>query len=194
MPRTDDLYRLPDNLPVPVDDGACDHLPGLPVPALPLPATSGGEVDLAGLPGRTVVYCYPRTGDPTQDPPPGWDAIPGARGCTPQSCAFRDHYQELQAQGAGVFGLSTQTTAYQQEAAARLHLPFALLSDAGLAFTRALRLPTFTVAGMTLIKRLTLILRAGRIEHVFYPVFPPDKSAAVVIEWLSQNRPNARNE
>src|SRR5689334_12944544 len=116
MPRTDDLYQLPANLPAPVDDGASDHLPGLRVPALALPATSGRLVTLADLPGRTVVYAYPRTGEPDRDPPPGWDAIPGARGCTPQSCAFRDHYRELQALGAGVFGLSTQTTAYQQEA------------------------------------------------------------------------------
>jgi peroxiredoxin len=187
MPRTDNLYQLPENLPVPVDDGAGDHLPGLALPPLPLPATTGGVVDLAGRAGRTVVYAYPRTGDPNADPPPGWDAIPGARGCTPQSCAFRDHYQELQALGAGVFGLSTQTTAYQQEAAARLHLPFALLSDADLAFTRALRLPTFAVGELTLIKRLTLILRDGRIEQVFYPVFPPDQNAAVVIEWLARH-------
>jgi peroxiredoxin len=185
MARSDNLYQLPADLPVPVDDGACDHLPGLPVPARPLPATHGAPVDLAALAGRTVVYAYPRTGEPDQDPPPGWDAIPGARGCTPQSCAFRDHHQELQALGARVFGLSTQSTAYQQAAATRLHLPFALLSDADLTFAHALRLPLFTVAGMTLIKRLTLVIRDGRIEHVFYPVFPPDQNAAVVTAWLA---------
>jgi peroxiredoxin len=184
MARTDNLYALPPDLPVPVDEGACAHLVGLPVPSIPLASTAGGTVDLAALPGRTVVYGYPRTGQPDQDPPPGWDAIPGARGCTPQSCAFRDHHAELQALGACVFGLSTQDTPYQQEAVARLHLPFPLLSDADLVFTHALRLPTFTVAGMTLLKRLTLILRDGTIEHVFYPVFPPDQNAAEVIAWL----------
>ena len=186
MPRTDNLYELPADLPVPVDDGACDHLWGMLLPSVPLMSTGGRLVDLAGLPGRTVVYCYPRTGRPDSDVPKGWNAIPGARGCTPQSCAFRDHYQELRALGAEVFGLSTQTTAYQQEAAARLHLPFELLSDAELAFTRALRLPTFEFEQMALIKRLTLIIRDGRIEQVFYPVFPPDKNADEVIAWLSQ--------
>lgn len=187
MTRSDTLYVLPEDLPAPADDGACDHLPGLRLPALPLPATDGGLVDLAALDGRTVVYCYPRTGEPDRALPPGWDAIPGARGCTPQSCAFRDHHQELQALGARVFGLSTQPTAYQREAVERLHLPFALLSDADLAFARALRLPTFAVAGMTLIKRLTLIIADGRIEHVFYPVFPPDKNAGEVAAWLAEH-------
>jgi peroxiredoxin len=188
MPRSDDLHRLPDNLPVPVDDGACAHLVGLSIPSLTLPATSGGRVDLASLDGRTVVYAYPRTGRPDQDIPPGWNEIPGARGCTPQSCAFRDHYAELQALGVRVFGLSTQDTDYQREAKERLHLPFDLLSDANLAFARALDLPTFDVAGMTLIKRLTLILRDGVVEHVFYPVFPPDRNADEVIRWLGDHQ------
>lgn len=187
MPRSDNLYQLPAQLPEPIDDGACAHLIGMSVPTLPLWATSGEQVNLATLPQRTVVYAYPRTGQPEVDPPPGWNEIPGARGCTPQACAFRDHHRELQALGAQVFGLSTQDSAYQREAATRLHLPFALLSDAQLAWTRALRLPTFEVAGLTLLKRLTLILRAGTIEHVFYPVFPPDKSAETVITWLTQN-------
>ncbi len=186
MPRTDNLYELPADLPVPVDDGACNHLWGMRLPSVPLMSTGGRLVDLAGLPGRTVVYCYPRTGRPDSDVPKGWNAIPGARGCTPQSCAFRDHYQELRALGVEVFGLSTQTTAYQQEAVARLHLPIELLSDAELAFTRALRLPTFAFEEMALIRRLTLIVRDGRIEKVFYPVFPPDKNAEDVISWLSQ--------
>ena len=147
-------------------------------------------MDLAGLSGRTVVYCYPRTGKPDEEPPRGWNEIPGARGCTPQSCAFRDHFQELQAIGAGVFGLSTQSAEYQKEAVERLHLPFELLSDSELAFARALRLPTFEVGTMTLIKRLTLILLDGRIEHVFYPVFPPDKNAQEVVAWLSGNQAN----
>ena len=181
MPRTDDLHALPPGLPIPVDDGACDHLPGMRLPSVPLRSTAGGVVDLAGLPGRTVVYCYPRTGRPDEDPPAGWNTIPGARGCTPQSCAYRDHHAELRALGARVFGLSAQDTAYQREAAERLHLPFPLLSDADLAFTRALRLPTFDVAGMTLIKRLTLIIADGVIVHVFYPVFPPDADAERVL-------------
>lgn len=188
MPRTDNLYELPQNLPVPVDDGACDHLPGMRVPSVPLRSTAGHVVDLASLPGRTVVYCYPRTGRPDVEPPKGWNDIPGARGCTPQSCAFRDHYEELQGLGAGVFGLSTQTPEYQREAVERLHLPFDLLSDANLAFAKALRLPTFQVESMILIKRLTLIIHDGRIEKVFYPVFPPDQSAEEVINWLPQNR------
>jgi peroxiredoxin len=180
-----DLGTLPADLPVPVDDGACDHLIGMRVPAIALPSTAGRDVVLAetGRP-RTIVYAYPRTGEPDKPSPDGWDAIPGARGCTPQSCSFRDHHQELLDLGAEVFGLSTQTTAYQQEMAARLHLPFEVLSDADLRLTKALRLPTFEAAGMTLIKRLTLVLQGGRIEHVFYPVFPPDESAAQTLAWL----------
>jgi peroxiredoxin len=185
VPRHDNLYELPRDLPVPVDDGACAHLPGLTLPAVPLPSTAGRLVALAGLPGRTVVYVYPRTGRPDQDSPRGWNGIPGARGCTPQSCAFRDHHAELAARGARVFGLSTQDTADQREAVDRLHLPFELLSDAGLRFARALRLPTFEVEGMTLIKRLTLIADGGRIAKVFYPVFPPDRNAADVLAWLT---------
>ncbi|HSS46682.1 MAG TPA: peroxiredoxin [Burkholderiales bacterium] len=187
MPRTDNIYQLPDNLPLPVDDGACNHLPGLRLPLIALSATSGGKVDLSSLAGTTVLYCYPRTGRPDQELPPGWNDIPGARGCTPQSCAFRDHHQELRRLSACVFGLSTQTTEYQQEAAQRLHLPFALLSDGELQFVSALRLPTFEVGGMTLTKRLTLIVRDGRIVKVFYPVFPPDQNAEQVINWLSRN-------
>ncbi|MGH6693182.1 MAG: peroxiredoxin [Gammaproteobacteria bacterium] len=154
---------------------------------------------MSTLKGTTVVYIYPRTGRPDQEVPPGWDAIPGARGCTPQSCAFRDHHQELKRAGASqVFGLSTQDSAYQREAAERLHLPFDLLSDEGLAFARALKLPTFDVAGMRLIRRLTLIARAPQIapsrrgeaviEKVFYPVFPPDRNAGDVLDWLKERR------
>lgn len=186
MPRTDNLYELPGNLPVPVDDGACDHLPGVQLHSVPLRSTAGRIVDLANLPGKTVVYCYPRTGKPDEEPLRGWNEIPGARGCTPQSCAFRDHHKELQATGARLFGLSTQSTEYQREAVERLHLSFELLSDSELAFTRALRLPTFRVESMVLIKRLTLILSDGRIEWLFYPVFPPDKNAQEVIEQLSR--------
>jgi peroxiredoxin len=137
---------------------------------------------------RAVLYLYPRTGHPDRAVPDGWNEIPGARGCTPQSCAFRDHFNELKALGAGVFGLSTQSSEYQQEAARRLHLPFELLSDAELVFAKALRLPTFEVESMTLIKRLTLVIRDGQVEKVFYPVFPPDKNAEEVTRWLAQNR------
>lgn len=187
MRDPNNFYELPEDLPVPVDDGACAHLSGLRLPDSTLLSTAGTMVNLAALLGRTVVYCYPRTGQPDQAVPPGWDLIPGARGCTPQSCAFRDHYQELQQLRSDVYGLSTQDTDYQREAAARLHLPFPLLSDADLAFTKALRLPTFTFNGMILIKRVTLIIEDGQIIKVFYPVFPPDQNAAEVIAWLSSH-------
>jgi len=185
MPRTDNLYELPPDLPVPVDDGACDQLSGMSLPSVSLTSTDGQAVDVSRLRGWTIVYGYPRTGRPDQEIPKGWNDIPGARGCTPQSCAYRDHYRELQALGARVFGLSTQTTEYQQEAVARLHLPFPLLSDERLEFARALRLPTFEVESMVLIKRLTLVILDGRIRHVFYPVFPSDKDAERVLAWLS---------
>ena len=181
-----DLFSLPPDLPIPIDDGACDHLAGTRLPSLPLPATDGSLVDLAALPGRSVVYIYPRTGRPDQPLPSGWNEIPGARGCTPQSCAYRDRAAELAALGARVFGLSSQDSAYQQEAVERLHLPFPLLSDERLAFAGALRLPTISVDGMTLIRRLTLVVRDGEIETVFYPVFPPDADAASVAAWLTQ--------
>lgn len=173
------------DIPAPRDDGACDHLTGMAWPSLALPGTDGQGHDLSRLPGRAVVYAYPRTGRPGVANPEGWDAIPGARGCTPQSCAFRDHADDLRAAGAGhVFGLSTQDTAYQAEAAARLHLPFPLLSDARLDLARALRLPVFEAGGETLLKRMALVLREGVIETVFYPVFPPDRNAADVLAWL----------
>lgn len=172
-------------LPAPEDDGAAAHLPGLRLPPVPLQATDGGVVDLAALPGTVVVYAYPMTGRPDTPLPDGWDMIPGARGCTPQSCAFRDHFAELRALGVDrLFGLSTQTPAYQTEAAERLHLPFPLLSDAGFALTDALKLPTFETSGMRLLKRLTLVLANGRISKVFYPVFPPDQNAGIVLDWL----------
>ena len=185
---THDPMVLPPGLPVPEDDGACDHLPGTAVPPVPLPATDGTAVDLsAPHPGRTVVYAYPRTGRPGRGPTPGWDQIPGARGCTPESCGFRDRHAELGDLGARVFGLSTQTTDDQREMVARLEAPFAVLSDAELRFARALDLPTFEVEGKVLIKRLTLVIREGRIEHVFYPVFPPDTHAGAVADWLMHN-------
>jgi len=182
------LHELPPDLPRPVNDSACDHLLGMAMPAIRLASTSGHEVDLAALgPGRTVIYCYPRTGEPGKDLPAGWDAIPGARGCTPQACAFRDHCEELAQYGARLFGLSTQDTAYQREMAERLHLPFDILSDAKLAFSTALRLPTFDADGTRFIKRLTLVVRDDLIEHFFYPVFPPDESARAVVAWLAHN-------
>ena len=186
MSNASNIYELPEDLPIPVDDGACDHLTGFLLPDMALRSTAGTTVNLAKLPRRTVVYCYPRTGRPDQAIPAGWDLIPGARGCTPQSCAFRDHYQEIQSLHADVYGLSTQDSAYQQEAMQRLRLPFPLLSDADLEYVKALRLPTFTVEGMTLIKRVTLIVEDGVIIKVFYPVFPPDQDAANVIEWLGK--------
>jgi peroxiredoxin len=184
MEETHNPHALPEGLPAPADDGASDHLPGTSIPNVPLISTAGEPVDLAALSGRTVVYCYPLTGRPDRELPQGWDEIPGARGCTPQSCAFRDHHEELGALGARVFGLSTQDTEYQREAAERLRLPYELLSDEELLFAGALGLPTFEVAGEVLLKRLTMIIDEGRIEKVFYPVFPPDENAEEVIRWL----------
>ncbi len=186
-PGTHNPNVLPPNIPAPQDDGAARHLAGMKLPDIALPATAGPAVNLSQLKGRTVVYIYPRTGVPGQDLPTGWDAIPGARGCTPQSCGFRDHFGELQRLGvAQLYGLSTQDTAYQQEAANRLHLPFAILSDDKLAFSRALKLPTFSVDGMTLLKRMALVIDDGVISKAFYPVFPPDKNAEEVIVWLQK--------
>ncbi len=183
------LLVLPDNLPVPQDDGGARHLVGLRLPDITLPATDGLAVCLAKLAGRTIVYVYPRTGIPGVPLIEGWDAIPGARGCTPQSCGFRDHFAELKGLGvAQLFGLSTQSTDYQREVVERLHLPFAILSDADFKLTRAIRLPTFDVAGMTLIKRMAWIIDDGVIAKAFYPVFPPDKNAEEVISWLRESR------
>src|ERR671930_1556237 len=176
---------LPADLPVPEDDGAADHLPGTALPPIELRATDGRTVRLDTLTGRTVVYAYPRTGEPGKPSlVEDWDQIPGARGCTPEACGFRDHAAELRAAGAAVAGVSTQQPAEQREAAARLRLPFPLLSDADLRLATALRLPTFQVAGHTLLRRLTLVVYGGRVEHAFYPVFPPDAHAAEVLAWL----------
>ena len=184
---TENSIATPDwsQLPAPEDDGATNHLPSLHLPSIPLAATDGTAVDLSALTGRTIVYAYPRTGRPGIDNPPSWEMIPGARGCTPQSCSFRDHFDTLRGLGVDyLYGLSTQDTAYQSEAAQRLHLPFAILSDEHLQLTRALNLPTFTATRMTLLKRFTLVIDNGVITHVFYPVFPPDRSAADLIAWL----------
>lgn len=178
-------------IPAPPDDGAARHLEGMAVPDVALTATDGAQVSLGKLPGRVVVFAYPRTGVPGQPSlVDDWDMIPGARGCTPQTCAFRDLHKVMIAAGAArVFGLSTQGPAYQNEAAERLHLPFPLLSDEKHALTKALRLPVMQVSGMTLIKRLALVIDAGTISRVFYPVFPPDRNAGDVLAWLEQNRP-----
>jgi peroxiredoxin len=188
-PGTHNPQFLPSGIPVPQDDGAADHLEGTRLPDLMLAATDGSNVYLSKLAGRTVIYIYPRTGVPGIDPPPGWDMIPGARGCTPQSCSFRDHFGELRALGvAHVFGLSAQDTAYQQEAATRLQLPFPILSDEKLGLAKALRLPTFNAASMTLLKRMALVIDNGIITKVFYPVFPPDQSAVQVIAWIQASK------
>jgi peroxiredoxin len=178
-------FPLPPNLPRPVDDGTAGHLTGMAIPTISLRSTAGRTVHLDALNApRTVIYCYPMTGVPGIPLPIGWDEIPGARGCTPQTCGFRDHRAEIAETGAEIFGLSTQTTGYQREMAERLQVPFEILSDAEFRLCDALRLPTFEVEGMRLLKRLTLIVRDGRIEHVFYPVFPPDRSADDVLHWL----------
>jgi peroxiredoxin len=183
-----DYSQIPPDLPVPEDDGAADHLPGLKIPpALTLPSTGGGDVDLAAIASGSdlvVAYVYPRTGVPGEPSPAGWDDIPGARGCTPQSCAFRDSLEEFAAVAASVLGISAQSSAEQAEFAERERIPFPLLADPGLRLADALRLPTFGVEGMTLYRRLTLVARQGRIVKAFYPVFPPDRNAAEVLAWL----------
>jgi peroxiredoxin len=188
---TSDLHQLPPDLPVPVDDGACDHLPGAQVPSVRLTSTAGRTVDAGALAERpTVFFLYPRTGEPGKAAGPEWDAIPGARGCTPQSCGFRDLHREFTALGVAVFGISTQEESYQREFVERNHVPFELLSDRDLALTRALRLPTFEYpvargGPTTLIKRMAWYVERGRIEKIWYPVFPPDRNAETVLEWLA---------
>lgn len=183
---TTDYGELPPDLPVPEDDGAADHLSGMALPEARLPSTIGGAVDLAELSrDRLVAYVYPRTGTPGQPLPAGWDDIPGARGCTPQSCAYRDRLAEFSSLGAAVVGISAQSPDEQREFAEREHIPFPLLSDNGLLLADVLRLPTFAVEEMTLYKRLTLVAENGKIAKAFYPVFPPDHNAAEVLAWLS---------
>jgi len=184
------ITDLPENLPVPFDDGACDHLKNRKLPSIRLSTTDDLEVDFSNLDNRVVIYFYPMTGRPGTTLPNGWDEIPGARGCTPQSCSFRDHYLELRELQASVYGLSTQNTEYQKEAVSRLHLPFPLVSDSSLKFIQALNIPTLEVSGMTLSKRVTVIANHGVIEKVFYPVFPPNENADEVIKYLKAKKLN----
>ncbi|GAC1571213.1 MAG: peroxiredoxin [Candidatus Elarobacter sp.] len=182
---TSDISVVPAGLPIPVDDGAADHLTGMRLASIALTATNGTQIDLAAISGTVVVFAYPRTGRPGEPAlVDDWELIPGARGCTPQTSAFRDRYADFTALGARVYGLSTQDTAYQREMVERVHVPFPVLSDAKLALAHALRLPTFDVAGQTLLKRLAWIARDGVIERVFYPVFPPDRNADDVLAAL----------
>lgn len=184
-----DLFPLPKDLPVPQDDGACAHLPGKDLPPISLLSTAGRQVRVdEHSQSKTVFFFYPRSGRPGEPIPPGWDQIPGARGCTPHSCAFRDHYGEFQSRGIAVFGASSQDTEYQREFARRTKLPYEVLSDVEFRLTEALRLPTFVFEGARLIKRLAWVAERGRIVKVFYPVFPPDKNAETVLAWLAQNR------
>jgi peroxiredoxin len=178
------LNQLPTDLPAPQDDGASNHLKGMKLPPVSLNATNGAVIHLGEIKGRLVIYCYPMTGQPNVALPDGWDQIPGARGCTPQSCSYRDHYQALKALGAEVIGLSVQSTDYQKEMVDRLHLPFLVVSDADYQFQKALNMPTFVAAGMTLLKRVTLIANHGVIEAVHYPIFPSDSDPAWVIDYL----------
>ncbi len=159
------------------------------MPSISVPSTSDAQVDLSTSQSLTILFCYPRTGAPNETVPDSWNSIPGARGCTPQACSFRDAYKELlQAGVKQVFGLSTQDTAYQREAKERLKLPYDLLSDEKLEFVKALRLPTFEWEGKEVVKRTTLAIENGRIVQVWYPVFPPDKSADEVLEWLRKEK------
>lgn len=181
------LEELPENLPKPIDDGRCDHLLGLSIPAVSLSATNGKRINLNDLADQLVIYCYPMTGRTDKELPKGWEDIPGARGCTPQACSFRDHYSELRELQFSVFGLSTQSTEYQTEVVDRLHLPYPLISDENLEFTSALNLPTFQVENMELLSRLTLIFIKGKIVKYFYPVFPPNENINQVIDWIRKN-------
>jgi peroxiredoxin len=178
------IYELPPNLPIPQVDGGASHLVGLKLPDIGLKSTNGVEVNLARLAGTLVLYCYPMTGQPNVALPSGWDDIPGARGCTPQTCAYRDLNQDMQRLGATIFGISTQDCAYQLEMAQRLHLPFDILGDSALHFAKALRLPLMEVAGMPLMKRVTMIVRDGIIVKTHYPIFPTHEDAPRVLQWL----------
>lgn len=185
---TQNLSKLPKNLPVPTDDGLASHLVGTKMPSVVLKSTSGKLIDITTLDGWKIVYCYPLTGRPDMNLPDGWDQIPGARGCTPEACAFRNFHQELRSMGVSVFGLSTQEPEYQKEMVDRLHIPFEILSDAKFKLANALKLPTMEINGHKLLKRLTMIMHYSVIRHVHYPVFPPDQEPIKVINWLKKNR------
>jgi peroxiredoxin len=193
MQRNDDLYKLPADLPVPSDDAACNHLRGQRIPSVALISTQNREVRLDQQPSEwwVIVYAYPRTGRPDRETPRGWNEIPGARGCTPETSGFRDEYAAFQARGLTIYGLSTQSTEYQREMTERLELPFPVLSDERLELTRALTLPTFEFEGVTLLKRFTLVIRDSVIRHVFYPVFPPDAHALQVLQWFDTMQRNS---
>ena len=182
------VYEIPSNLPIPTDDGSTDHLKGLRLPNVSLAATNGTTINLGEIKGKLVIYCYPMTGQPNVALRDGWDQIPGARGCTPQSCSFRDHYNELQTLGTEVLGLSVQTTEYQKEMVDRLHLPFPVVSDSDYRFQKALNMPTFVASGMTLLKRVTLIVSNGVIQAVHYPIFPSDSDPIWVIDYLKRHQ------
>ncbi|CAD0081750.1 unnamed protein product [Aureobasidium vineae] len=180
---------FPSDIPIPTDDGACDHLPGMTIPPLSLPATNDTSIKISSLQSLVIIFCYPRTGAPGETIPDAWNSIPGARGCTPQACSFRDTQREFMTAGVNkIFGLSTQSTAYQQEVKTRLNLPFELLSDEKLDFVEALSLPTIDWEGKKLTKRITLAMVEGKIVKVWYPVFPPDQSAQQVLDWLTEEK------
>jgi peroxiredoxin len=183
-----DLYRLPDNLPVPMDDGACDHLLGLKIPSVTLKGVSNIDIDPGSTTGMVVIFFYPMIGRPDSPPMTGWNDIPGARGCTPQSCSFRDNHSRLDKLGVKVFGISSQPLVDQKEVSARLELPFELLNDTQLELAKAMNLPTFEYNASTYIKRITIVAIDGVIKKVFYPVFPPDKNVLDVIEWVEINK------
>lgn len=184
----DVIFSIPADLPLPLDDGACEHLKNMRIPNISLWSTDDQEINLSSLSGWNVIFCYPMTGRPGVPIPEGWVQIPGAAGCTPQACSYRDNHAELKRNGVGVYGISTQTSEAQKEASNRLGLPYPLLSDADHSFSAALKLPLLEIGGSKLIKRLTLILKDGVIKKCFYPVFPPDKNVVEVIAWLSENK------
>lgn len=188
QPPPDVLRSIPADLPIPLDDGACEHLENMQMPNVSLSSTDDQEINLSGLSRWNVVFCYPMTGRPGVAIPEGWVQIPGAAGCTPQACSYRDNHAELKRNGVGVYGISTQTSEAQKEASNRLGLPYPLLSDADHSFSSVLKLPLLEVGGLKLIKRLTLILKDGVIKKCFYPVFPPDKNVVEVIAWLAENQ------
>ncbi|MBX9725079.1 MAG: peroxiredoxin [Candidatus Obscuribacterales bacterium] len=188
QPPPDVIFSIPTDLPIPLDDGACEHLENMRIANVSLWSTNDQEINLSSLSGWNVIFCYPMTGRPGVPIPEGWVQIPGAAGCTPQACSYRDNHAELKRNGVGIYGISTQTSEAQKEASNRLGLPYPLLSDANHSFSSALKLPMLEVGGSKLIKRLTLILKDGVIKKCFYPVFPPDKNVVEVIAWLSENK------